>query len=89
MRNPTSRGKFSYNFGPAIAGSEAKPIPPPVVQAAPAQPQPDRHTRRTNKVFNRRLKRALKKDNSAVEVEILADGGIHVTVDTREDSGEE
>lgn len=85
MRNVISRSKFSYNLGPQVqAAPLAEPAPPPVVQA-PAQPQANRHMRRKNKTFNKRLSRRLAKDKLPAKVEILPDGGIHVTVDTREE----
>lgn len=96
MRNPISRGRFTYNLGqlcastPALATitgpDEPAPPPKPVVQAAPALPvRPNHQQRRRNAAINRLLARRLAKEKVPVKVEILPDGGVHVTADMREE----
>lgn len=43
-------------------------------------PPPNRHQRRKNKKFNRMLSKRLEKDGTPASVEVLPDGGIHVSV---------
>lgn len=53
-------------------------------QAAAPKPQgPSRKQRRYNALFNRKLSERMKKDQLPATIEVLPDGGLHVTVDGR------
>jgi hypothetical protein len=54
-----------------------------------AEARLNRAQRRRNAVFNRRLEARLKKDGTPAKVEILPDGGIHVTADAKKLKQEE
>lgn len=93
MRNPIARGRFRYNLGPVITPPDAAtitgpepPPPPAVVQAASSAPrQKNRREKRRDAAFNRQLNRRLEKEKVPVKVEVLPDGGLHVTADMREE----
>jgi hypothetical protein len=93
MRNPISRGKFSYNLGKAdvitptaIIGPEETPAPAPtVVRATQQAPTPNRKQKRRQAVFTKHLARRLAKEKVPVKIEVLPDGGLHVTADMREE----
>lgn len=88
MRNPVTRGPFHFRVTPASANSqqvtileaarEAEATPTVVVEPRPRTKS--RHERRKDKVFNRQLERRLQKDGVPATVELLPDGGVHVTV---------
>lgn len=82
MRNVLSRGRFSY----VVSAAGMSPLEVPASSEPPAPPAQtlSRRQRRTNEVLNRRLKRRLEKDGTPVNVEVLPDGGIHVTVKKEE-----
>lgn len=58
---------------------QSSPQPAPAVHA-----KPNRHQRRRNQLFNRKLSEKLAKDGTPASVEILPDGGLHVKVSKEE-----
>lgn len=89
MRNPVSRGRFSFSVpstGTSLPDIEpVKPIrAPESVVVSPPPAKKSRHDRRRDKAFNRRLKKRLEADGTPVNVEVLEDGGLHVTVKKEE-----
>lgn len=52
--------------------------------AEAAKPKLSRAQRKRNEIFNRKLKRKLAKDGTPAQVELLPDGGVHVTLSKEE-----
>lgn len=89
MRNPVSRGRFTFNLG---RSGENAPLLPTSDEgtriSAPAGPPPpagNRKQRRRQAVFTQQLARRLEKDKVPVKIETLPDGGLHVTADMRDE----
>ena len=74
----------ALNFHTERAISNERAVATAQAQTAGVAPKGgNHHQRRQREVLNRRLSTRLKKDGTPAKVQVLDDGGIHVTADMR------
>ena len=78
------RRKHLAHVDNRMSMSAAAPTLPPQPKATP-----NRKQRRLNAVFNRKIKARLAKDKTPAQVEVLPDGGVHITLKKDELQGEQ